>query len=96
MVQKVLIYWVHTTTCLKCSVATAADLQSNPSGWLQLPVNLDLGYSIILPWHWVATVAAHQLPELTEQCPEDVVIHRMGHPVLILCKKKQEVEFTKL
>ena len=42
-------------------------IQSDTNGQLKPPVDLDLGYFSILPLQLVAmcTVAAHQLPELT-------------------------------
>ena len=45
------------------------------------PVDLDLRSSVILPRQSVATVMAHQLPELSEQSQREVFTIQMIHPV---------------
>ena len=45
------------------------------------PVDLDFGCSLILPWQSVATVAAQQLPELSELNPQEVFSVVNCHPV---------------
>ena len=44
-----------------------------------LPVDLDLECSAILPVPRVATVAAYQLPELSELDQREVLTGQMGH-----------------
>ena len=44
-------------------------------------VDLDLEYSAILPGQEVATVAAQQLPEMSEISQREVLTEQMGHPV---------------
>ena len=57
-------------------------LQSDSSGWFKPPVDLDLKCSANLPGQEVATVAAHQLPELSELNQREVLTDLKGHPVL--------------
>ena len=45
------------------------------------PVNLYLECSTILPGQWVAAVASHQLPELSELSQREVFTVLMCHPV---------------
>ena len=59
-------------------------LQGDQSGWLEPPVDLDLVCSAILPGLYVATVAAHQLPELSELSQREVITVLSGPPVGIL------------
>ena len=54
-------------------------LQGDPSGRLKAPFDLDLGCATVLPG--IATVAAHQLPELLELSQQEFLTNQMGHPV---------------
>ena len=45
------------------------------------PVDLDLRYSAILPRQYAATIAAHQLPKLSELSQQEVFINEMCHPL---------------
>ena len=60
-------------------------IQGDPSGQLQLPVDLDMGHSAILPGQKVARVAANKPPDLSELIQQEVVTkvvtNQMGHPV---------------
>ena len=53
-------------------------LQGDSSGWSKPPVDLDLKCSAILPGQEVATVAARQLPELSELNQQEVFTILMG------------------
>ena len=57
-------------------------VQGDPSGWLKPTIDRDLGCLVILPELWVATVAAHQLLEVSELSQRKVLTILMGHPVL--------------
>ena len=57
------------------------DLYSVTHQNVKPPVDLDLVCSAILHGQWVATVVAHQLPELSEQSQREVFTIQMIHPV---------------
>ena len=61
-------------------ICSSTDVQGDPLGWLKPPVDLDLGCSNILPGQQVATVAAHQLLELSELSQREVLTILLGHP----------------
>ena len=52
------------------------------------PVELDLGCSAILSGQKIATVAAYQLPELSELSQREVFTNEMGHPVATYCPSR--------
>ena len=51
-------------------------IQGDTSARLKPPVDLDLGCSAILPGQKAATVAAHELPELSEPSQWEVLLSR--------------------
>ena len=56
-------------------------LHDDPSGQLEPPVDLDLGYSAILSGQEVGTVTADQLPELLKLSEWDLLTDQLNHPV---------------
>ena len=56
-------------------------LQGGPSGRGKPPVELNWGCSTNLPGQQLATVAAQQLPELSELSQLEVVTEQRCHPV---------------
>ena len=61
-------------------------IQVGPSGWTKPPVDLYMGCSTILPGQWVASVAANQLPELSELSQRVVFTVQMGFHCSVLFK----------
>ena len=67
---------------------TTALVQGDTSKWYKPPIDIDLGSSVILPGHTVATIASHQLQELLEQSQREVFTIPFAYlfPALLFCE----------
>ena len=59
-------------------------IQGDTSRRYEPLIDLDLGCSVIMPGQLVATVAAYQLPGLSELRQREVFANVKGHPVEVM------------